>query len=125
MSTPKFAHVDTAKPDGFYVQFERQLLDDEDASPNEYLFQDPDYAEADQARLDAFDAGNWRFVGIRAVARCLIVTHGVGTYVNLESPGLWSIESDSGESYFNEVFEAEKSTLLSMIEAMRNPIIEA
>jgi protein involved in sex pheromone biosynthesis len=125
LSTPKFAHVDTRKPDGFYVQFERVDHLDEDASPNDYLFQDEDYREQDQARLDSWLAGDWSFIGIRAKAKCMIVRGGVGTLVTLESPGLWGTESDSDPAYLESIYEDEKAELLAMIAAMQNPIVES
>ena len=41
---------------------------DQDADPREYLFQDPDYREQDEARLKAWRNNEWHFVGIRARA---------------------------------------------------------
>ncbi len=122
-STPKFAHCDTRKADGCYVQFERVIIDDNDSEPD-YLFQDPDYKDADLERLDAFHAGKWHFIGVRARALCLIVRNGVGTYINLESPGLCGTESDSHEDYLNGLFEDEKAELKSMLSALSNPTFE-
>lgn len=118
MSTPKFAHIDTPKPDGFYVHLERLVLDDYDMAEVE------DEGASDGRRA-AFERGEWHYVGVRALARCLIVNHGVGTILTLESPGLWGIESDSGEEYFAEVYEEQKAELLAMLEAMKSPIVEA
>ena len=33
----------------------------------------------------------------------------------IESPGLWGIESDSGEDYFQSVFEEESTILADML----------
>ena len=41
---------------------------DQVADPLDYLFQDPDYREKDQARLAAWRNDEWHFVGIRARA---------------------------------------------------------
>lgn len=114
--TPQYSKIDTRKPDGFYIQFER----------TETLDSDGEHGDAmSRKRRKAFDDGEWHYVGIRAMAKCCVVAHGVGTLFNLESSGLWSIESDSGESYFAEVFEQEKAELLAMIEGMKNPVIES
>jgi Bifunctional DNA primase/polymerase, N-terminal len=42
----------------------------------------------------------------------------------LKSPGLWGVQSHSGEDYFNEIFEEEAKTLKDMIEAFRTGQIE-
>lgn len=125
-STPKFAHCDTSKPDGCYVQFERKIMPDHDARPEEKLFNDddPEAMAADQARLDAWKRDEWHFIGIRAVAKCFIVSGGVGTYVNIESPGLWGTESDSDESYINEIYGEEIATLKTIIAAFKKPQYE-
>ena len=41
---------------------------DQVAEPLDYLFQDPDYREEDEARLKAWRNEEWHFVGIRARA---------------------------------------------------------
>lgn len=142
-STPKFAHCDTKKPDGFYVQFERKIIQDSDAdrpdemqdgfwpssNPNDagYIGKDGNLEEAyalAKARMDDFEHGVWEYVGIRAIAKCLVVCHGVGTYVNLESAGLWGVESDSHEDYLTECYDTECGELKALIEAMQSPIYE-
>jgi hypothetical protein len=116
-STPKFARCDTRKPDGFYVEFARITLEDDDASPRDYDCYSPE-------QIKAFHAGEWSFIGIRAQARCLIVRNGTGTFVNVDSPGLWGIESDSGEEYLAEVFRDECEELKGMLAAMTEPQFE-
>lgn len=123
-STPKYAHCDTTKPDGFYVQFERIVQCDDDADPRDYLFQDEDYREADQERLDAFNRGEWYMVGVRARAKGFIVYNGTGTAVNLDSAGVWGVESDSGDEYLNELYHEQVIELKAMIEAIHNPTYE-
>lgn len=142
MPTPKFAHIDTRKPDGFYIRFERiEIPDDSAGRPDEnddgfWPSADPDHCAyvapedfAEQMRIAeermaAFDRGQWGFIGIRARAHCLIARNGVGTVFSLESAGLWGIEGDSGDEYLNSVFEDEKADLLDMIECMKAPILE-
>lgn len=74
--------------------------------------------EEAQARMDAFDAGDWGFVGIVAVANLLIPIGG-GSFriMTLQSAGLWGIESDSGE-YLLEVYEDEKASLLGELKTL-------
>jgi hypothetical protein len=114
----KFAHRDTSRSNGVYVAFERVEAHDQDADPKDYLFQDGDYRNEDQARLEAWQNEKWHFVGIMARATVEIVRNGVGTLYTLDSPGLWGIESDSGEDYFASIFADECETLRADIEAM-------
>jgi hypothetical protein len=114
----EYRMLDTKRPDGCYVTFEQKQTHDEAANPRDYLFQDDDYRAEDQARIEAWRADEWHFVGIQAVAHVLIVRNGTGTSYTLTSPGLWGIESDSGQDYFDEVFEEEKATLLADLTAM-------
>jgi hypothetical protein len=113
-STPKFAHCDTRKRDGFYVEFARITIEDEDAAPTDY-----DCYSAEQ--IKAFHAGDWSYIGIRAQARCMIVANGIGTYVNIDSPGIWGVESNSGDDYLAELYREECEQLKSMLAAMTNP----
>lgn len=113
-STPKFAHCDTRKPDGFYVEFARIIIEDEDAAPTDY-----DCYSAEQ--IAAFRRGDWSYIGLRAQARCMIVANGVGTFVNIDSPGIWGVESNSGDDYLGELYREECEQLKSMLAAMTNP----
>lgn len=140
MTTPRFARVYTRKPDGFYVQFERLLIDnDTTGRPDEHdegflPSQDPNAAgwvapenfesemQKARAHMQAFESGIWSFIGVRARANCMVVRNGTGTLFNLESAGLWGVESDSSEEDLNQIFEEEKADLLSMIGAMQSPI---
>lgn len=120
------AHTDTTRPDGCYIQFAR-LIEPErcpDLTFLECATGDEADNAANRARLEAYENGEFDFVGVRAQARCLIVNAGVGTYVNLESAGLWGIESDSGEDYLNEVYAEELDALKEMLGAFNNPTFE-
>lgn len=140
----RYQMCDTKKLDGFYVQFARKLEDDDCSdAPDErdegfWPSLDKDscgyvgpcseeafaaYQEKAQARMDAWKRGDWNYVGVRAEARCVIVKNGTGIYVNLESPGVWGIESDAG-GYLQEVYLQELATLKGMIAAMKNPVYE-
>lgn len=69
------------------------------------------YEAEDAARLASYGHA-WACVGVRACLRIAVPIggHSFTTY-ELTSPGLWGIESDSGEAYFAEVFEEEKAAL--------------
>jgi hypothetical protein len=144
-STPKFAHVDTSKPDGFYVQFSDKIIRDENADAPDQMgdgfwpSRDPkaagyvgpctdeqfaEHQEQADERMRAWRRGDWYYCGVRAVAHCLIVNNGVGTLLNLESPGVWGVESDAGE-YLNELYREQVDELKAMIESMRQPTYDA
>jgi hypothetical protein len=95
---------------------------DQDADPREYLFQDPDYREHDQARLDAWRKDEWHFLGIRAKAT-IKIPYGTNPDCwitsELSSPGLWGIESDSGDPYFQEVHRDEREILIGMLASLK------
>jgi len=143
-STPRFANVDTKKPDGFYVQFERVILpDDSGDRPDDndegfwpsldpmkagWVGDNPersfeDHLQAAHDRMAAFERGDWGYVGVRARALCLVVQNGYGTCINIDSAGLWGIESDAGD-YLDEVYAEEVDNLKSMIAQMGAPIYE-
>jgi len=95
----------------------REIVEDEtpDAS---YLEQ-----EGFEKRRGEYNRGDFSFVGVRAVAeihmpmdrkRAVFITS------RIRSPGVWGIESDSGEDYFNQVFEDETEILMTMLNSLRN-----
>jgi hypothetical protein len=95
---------------------------DPESSPLDYLFQDPDYRRQDEARLAAWRNGEWHFIGIRARAT-IKIPHGANPQcwitVELMSPGLWSIESDSGDAYLQEVYREERGILVAMLASLK------
>jgi hypothetical protein len=105
------------------IDIEMVETHDQDAHPLDYLFQDPNYREQDQARLAAWRRDEWHFIGIRAKAAikipygsnpdCWITTE-------LSSPGLWGIESDSGDAYFQQIYQEERALLISMLASLKN-----
>ena len=115
----QYRHIDTKCPDGCYVTFTMIQTPDNDCDPRAYLFQDEEYREEDQSRLDAFNAGEWSFVGTQARADILIVRNGVGTTYTLTSAGLWGTESDADPAYFAEIYEEEKAQLTEDIKAIQ------
>ena len=82
---------------------------------------------ADEIRSQAqaeLERGKWHFVGVVAEAE-IHFPYGQDTIVSrLESPGLWSVQSNSSEDYLNEVFAQEAATLKEMIEALRAGPVE-
>ena len=96
---------------------------DPDSDPHDYLFQDPDYREQDQARLDAWRNDEWRFLGIRAKAT-IKIPHGANPdcwiVSELSSPGLWGIESDSGDPYFQDFYREEREILIGMLASLKS-----
>ena len=118
----QFRHIDTTRANGCYVAFERIEHFDTDATPMDYLFQDEDYREADQARFTAWKNDEWHFIGIQAKAHITLVRDGIATTHELTSGGLWAIESDSDEDFLSEIFEQEKAALMDDIHAMGEPV---
>jgi hypothetical protein len=114
----QFRHIDTKKADGVYVQFVRKLVEDRHCTPTDYLFQDEEYREQDEARLEAWRRNEWWFVGLLAEAQIMVVENGTGSIYEIVSPGLFGIESDSGEDYLNEVYTEECETLCRHIKMM-------
>jgi hypothetical protein len=104
------------------VEIDMLTTFDQDANPLDYLFQDPDYRAEDQARLDAWRKGEWHFIGVRARAT-IKVPHGINPQCwitsELLSPGLWGIESDSGDEYFLQVCQEEREILIDMLASLR------
>ena len=101
------------------ITFKRIELEDPDARPEDFLFQDKTYEKEDSARLKAWQNDEWHFIGIRAEAEITIIspTGDCATYYTLESAGLWGIESDSDEAYLQSIYEDEKAQLIDAIKA--------
>jgi hypothetical protein len=91
------------------------------ADPRDYLVQDPDYRDQDEARLNAWRNDEWHFVGIRARAT-IRIPYGINSdcWITSEvlSPGLWGIESDSGDQYFEEVYREERAILIALLASL-------
>jgi hypothetical protein len=76
---------------------------------------DSSYLEQDEFsdRLAEYRAGNFYFEGVYAVAKLKVPTT-QGGWIHtgeVSSPGLWGIESDSDESYFEEIGQEELNEL--------------
>ena len=116
------------------VTFSRQEMDDNDGDTS-WLTQDyadvadPEerqrYKDQDAARLKAYRAGDWHFIGIRAKALIRVDRYSGKTlnytvFHEMTSPGLWGIESDSGADYLEEVYKEECAMLRADIVAMKD-----
>lgn len=78
-----------------------------------------DAAQEDaESRMEGWQQGDWYYVGVIARAH-VSVGLGGGNVVayTLDSPGCWGIESDCTD-YLGEVFQEEKTELLSHLESM-------
>ena len=77
------------------------------------------YKAQDKMRLEEYEEGAWEMVGVRAKAT-IAINHGhsITTYT-LTSPGVWGVESDSGEEHLREMYETECDVLRADIEALR------
>jgi len=73
------------------------------------------YRAQDRDRIDAYNRGEWYFVGVvaKATVRLYFDSHPDGTYqiVELPSAGIWGVESDSDPSYFAELESDERAAL--------------
>jgi hypothetical protein len=90
-------------------------LEYDDSADVSYLDQE-DYTE----RRAAFRREEFHFVGIRARCEILVpASHAGHSYViPLTSAGCWGIESDAGDDYLQEVFDAECEELETVLRAL-------
>lgn len=77
------------------------------------------YAAQDRARSKAYEEGEWWFVGCYAQAT---VSYPIGDksrrLENLQSGGLWGIESDADDQYQREIAQQEILDLRAHLEAL-------
>jgi hypothetical protein len=103
------------------IHFDMVIEHDPESDPKDYLFQDPLYCEQDEARFNAWRKGDWHFVGVRAKAT-IKFPYGANsdswTTAELLSPGLWGVESDSGDQYLREVYQDEREILAGMLDSL-------
>ena len=83
---------------------------------------DTSYLEQEgfEERLRQAQNGDFGFMGIRASCTVLI---GIGQSDHVivhrfDSPGVWGVETDSDPAHVQELFEDERSILLSMLDAI-------
>ncbi|MDR7061194.1 MULTISPECIES: hypothetical protein [unclassified Sphingopyxis] len=71
------------------------------------------------ARMAAFEAGDWEYIGLRCRAIIHIPIGGNSFRVlTIESAGLWGVESDAPDDYVRKVFGDERETLLSELRTL-------
>ena len=83
---------------------------------------DTSYLEQEgcEERLDQFQHGHFGFMGIRASCALYI---GVGQHGHtimhcFKSPGIWNVETDSSQEHIQQLFEDQRSLLLTMLDAI-------
>ena len=65
-------------------------------------------AVANRRRLVALERGDWHLIGVRLAADITLSRPGrVDETLMLRTPGVWDVESDSGEDCFRELAEDE------------------
>lgn len=81
--------------------------------------------DAAQERMDAFNDGEWGYVGVIARAHISIpIGQGSFTTYTLDSPGLWGIENEADSAdYRAQVFEEQKAELLGHLRILGAYII--
>lgn len=99
-----------------------------DLLPNECMFfipANPEHAEEDYHRAECLYTNQWCFLGIKAKALVYIINKydRSAQVLELESPGIWGIESDSGEEYLTEACYDQLQELCSVLEIL-NVIID-
>jgi hypothetical protein len=65
------------------------------------------YQAQDKKRLEAYYNDEWHMTGVKAVAEIHIIKDNWTEVINVDSFGLWGIESDSGEEYIKEVAQEQ------------------
>jgi hypothetical protein len=98
--------------------FDRQLVPD-DCPDTSYLEQ-----EGFEDRLEQYRQGDFDYVGVRAVVALPIPFGTDQILTKVKSPGLWGIESDSGEDYFDSVFQEESNILADMLTELGVKVVD-
>jgi hypothetical protein len=91
-----------------------RVMHDEDPETS-FLDQD-EFAD----RREQYENGDFTFVGVRAEADVVVE----GVTQKLTSGGLWGIESDSGDEYFEDVALEEYDNLRDILKAVGVPTSE-
>lgn len=103
------------------VKITKYIEIDQDANAEDKLFHSGSFEgdADDDERLALYRKGCWHYVGVMAKAEIRIPYGKDFILTEITSPGLWGIESDSGDEYFNSVLKEEKRTLLDMLESLK------
>lgn len=74
----------------------------------------------DAEDIRAFEADEWGYVGIYAVATVYVpLGAGGATFiVDIPGPGLWGVESNAGEAYHREVGDEQVGELRAVLDAL-------
>lgn len=88
-------------------------------NPQPGACENKEHAEQDYKRMMQFENGDVSSLGIKAVAEILTSNDNGKSWLRNEisSGGLWGIESDSGENYFNEISCEQQRELLPLLVA--------
>ena len=84
------------------------------------ILPDPDLSGQDNFadRKAQYCNGEFNHIGVSAVVNLEIPIGNGSILQTIHSPGLWGIDSDNDEDYFNQVFEEETVTLCAMLAAL-------
>lgn len=135
---PQFSYTDSPAPQRVRISWDCvREHDDSPDRPDErddgfWPSLDPDAAgyigeggdfnaemEKAQARMAAWEADDWHYMGLRCRAIIHIpIGHGSFRVLTIESAGLWGIESDCGDDYVRQVFGDERETLLAELRTL-------
>jgi len=85
-----------------------------DDTPDTSYLDQPEFAD----RLAEYRRDEFHFVGVRLVAEIAIPDGEGWIRQDIVTPGVWGIESDSGEDYFRDVAEDEAETLREMLKEL-------
>jgi len=79
-----------------------------------------EYRAENQARINAYAAGHWWYIGIRATCEILIPHDHNGAYSihAFSSPGIWGVESDSYASDLQGIAQDEFENLCHDLRAL-------
>ena len=102
--------VCTCEESGDWSHKELQFFSTSGNYAGEPLADIVEYTKQDYTRMEAYNNGDWDFIGIQAQADVIIS----GVCQSITSGGLWGIESDSDKSYLQSI-EADELTNLRAV----------
>lgn len=92
-----------------------QDYNDPSITPEEALL----YRAQDAERLAAYNSGDWYMVGVQLAAEVVLERPGrVDEVITLTTPGIWGVESDSGEDYFRSLADDDSEYLVDDLVAL-------
>lgn len=130
------------KPAGAYVQFKREVKQDEynnekpdsnddgfwpSENPSDagFIGHNPAIPYAEQyaaatKRMEQFESGELYWTGVKAVANIYHKTNGVITHYTIKSAGIYGVESDASEEHLQELFGDQCADLSLLFAAMKD-----